>query len=91
MYEIGEPRPGDIVMLYYPLNPEGNASGNEQAGSSRGLGAAVQTRHRRRSGSSTGPTRPREKGSQKLTIAEFIEKWYLRRCRTIESGPRDQE
>jgi signal peptidase I len=22
VYEIGEPRPGDIVMLYYPLNPE---------------------------------------------------------------------
>jgi signal peptidase I len=22
IYEIGEPRPGDIVMLYYPLNPE---------------------------------------------------------------------
>jgi hypothetical protein len=21
VYEIGEPRPGDIVMLYYPLNP----------------------------------------------------------------------
>jgi signal peptidase I len=21
-YEIGEPRPGDIVMLYYPLNPD---------------------------------------------------------------------
>jgi signal peptidase I len=22
VYELGEPRPGDIVMLYYPLNPE---------------------------------------------------------------------
>ena len=22
VYEIGDPRPGDIVMLYYPLNPE---------------------------------------------------------------------
>ncbi len=22
VYEIGEPRPGDIVMLYYPINPE---------------------------------------------------------------------
>jgi signal peptidase I len=22
VYEIGEPRPGDIVMLYYPLNPD---------------------------------------------------------------------
>jgi signal peptidase I len=22
VYEVGEPRPGDIVMLYYPLNPE---------------------------------------------------------------------
>jgi len=22
VYEIGEPRPGDIVMLYYPVNPE---------------------------------------------------------------------
>ena len=22
VYEFGEPRPGDIVMLYYPLNPE---------------------------------------------------------------------
>ena len=22
VYEIGEPQPGDIVMLYYPLNPE---------------------------------------------------------------------
>src|SRR6185295_2825900 len=22
VYQIGEPRPGDIVMLYYPLNPE---------------------------------------------------------------------
>jgi signal peptidase I len=22
VYEIGEPRPGDIVMLYYPPNPE---------------------------------------------------------------------
>src|SRR6185503_7646943 len=22
VYEIGEPPPGDIVMLYYPLNPE---------------------------------------------------------------------
>src|SRR5580700_11879815 len=21
-YELGEPRPGDIVMLYYPLNPD---------------------------------------------------------------------
>jgi signal peptidase I len=22
VYELGDPRPGDIVMLYYPLNPE---------------------------------------------------------------------
>ena len=22
VYELGEPRPGDIVMLYYPLNPD---------------------------------------------------------------------
>ena len=22
VYELGEPRPGDIVMLYYPVNPE---------------------------------------------------------------------
>jgi len=22
VYEVGEPRPGDIVMLYYPVNPE---------------------------------------------------------------------
>jgi len=22
VYELGEPRPGDIVMLYYPINPE---------------------------------------------------------------------
>ena len=22
VYEIGEPRPGDIVMLYYPVNPD---------------------------------------------------------------------
>ena len=22
VYQIGDPRPGDIVMLYYPLNPE---------------------------------------------------------------------
>jgi signal peptidase I len=22
VYEIGDPRPGDIVMLYYPINPE---------------------------------------------------------------------
>src|SRR5262249_60436070 len=22
VYELSEPRPGDIVMLYYPLNPE---------------------------------------------------------------------
>jgi signal peptidase I len=22
VYQLGEPRPGDIVMLYYPLNPE---------------------------------------------------------------------
>src|SRR5262249_7902588 len=22
VYEMGDPRPGDIVMLYYPLNPE---------------------------------------------------------------------
>src|SRR5579862_9032059 len=22
VYEVGEPRPGDIVMLYYPLNPD---------------------------------------------------------------------
>src|SRR5256885_656707 len=22
VYEIGDPRPGDIVMLYYPLNPD---------------------------------------------------------------------
>src|SRR5438034_6222632 len=22
VYEVGDPRPGDIVMLYYPLNPE---------------------------------------------------------------------
>src|SRR5262249_41828516 len=22
VYEMGEPRPGDIVMLYYPVNPE---------------------------------------------------------------------
>src|SRR5580692_4258775 len=21
-YELGDPRPGDIVMLYYPLNPQ---------------------------------------------------------------------
>jgi signal peptidase I len=21
VYELGDPRPGDIVMLYYPLNP----------------------------------------------------------------------
>src|SRR5207247_9179702 len=22
VYELGDPRPGDIVMLYYPVNPE---------------------------------------------------------------------
>src|SRR5213592_5168173 len=22
VYELGDPRPGDIVMLYYPLNPD---------------------------------------------------------------------
>src|SRR5262245_5294931 len=22
VYELGDPRPGDIVMLYYPINPE---------------------------------------------------------------------
>ena len=33
VYELGEPRPGDIVMLYYPLNPGENV---RQAGHREG-------------------------------------------------------